>query len=103
MRIAVDLDGTLRTEERRHDKIFAQPIEGAIEEVNRLYDEGHDIFIHTACNWEEYHITKAWLDMFNVKYHALICGKPNYDVVIDDRSWPSVERFVNAHSARKRK
>jgi len=100
MRIAVDLDGVLRTETRRYDKILGKPVQEEIDAVNRLYDENNTIFIFTACSWEEYHVTKAWLKMYKVKYHELIMGKPNYDIIIDDRSRKTVKEVDDELSDR---
>lgn len=94
--IAVDLDGTLCAEKKAFEKIYAEPFIKAIEAVNDLYNKGNTIIIFTARGWNEYRITKDWLSSNNVLYNELIMGKPNYDYIIDDRSFQSVQNFIEA-------
>jgi len=84
---AFDLDGTLCDEMPTFEKSLARPYLDRIIKVNKLYDGGNTIIIFTARGWQEYNMTKAWLDEYGVKYHQLICGKPIYHKIIDDRSW----------------
>lgn len=86
MQIILDLDGTICTEEKMFSRSLAVPKEGAIKNINKLFDEGHTIIIFTARNWMEYEMTSSWLKKNNVKYHQLIMGKPIGDVWIDDRA-----------------
>jgi flagellar hook protein FlgE len=57
-----------------------------IEKINEMKDNGHQIIFFTARGWNEYNSTKYWLDKHGFKYDLLICGKPIYDIIIDDRS-----------------
>jgi glycerol-3-phosphate cytidylyltransferase len=85
-----DLDGTLcETNNKKYED--AIPIEKAIKEVNRLFDEGHIIKIFTArgttskIDWSE--ITKRQLLSWQVKFHELIMNtKPSFDLFIDDKA-----------------
>jgi histidinol phosphatase-like enzyme len=81
-----DLDGTICSEKPTFEKSLAEPIYGIITKINKLFDEGNHIIIYSARGWQEYNMTKYWLDSNSVKYHQLICGKPIYDYWIDDRS-----------------
>ena len=84
-----DLDGTLCTiTDGEYKK--ALPYIHRIQEVNRLYDEGHTIIIDTArghttnINW--YLDTKQQLEEWGCKFHNLRVGKkPFADVYIDDK------------------
>ena len=71
--------------------------DGAIELINSLYDNGHDIIIATAraTDWHSNPegITKKWLNNNGIKYSSLyigridkekICEETNADVFIDD-------------------
>lgn len=103
MKYHVDLDGTIcivdatckNTVERYK---AAQPIWERIRRVNALYDEGHTITYWTARGSESgldlEELTKAQLLEWGCKFHALLLGKPVYDLYIDDKShnvdtvWP---------------
>ncbi len=99
MKIAFDLDGVLREERPHSEKLFAAPIQNAINACNGLYYIGHHIVIFTACGWPDYNITKKWLDDNGVKYHQLICGKYNYDYFVEDRSVKSATELMEKLNA----
>lgn len=84
--IFVDLDGTLCSEEKTFERPLARPLPGARDALNRIYDSGHTVVIWTARGWEQYRITKDWLDRHGFKYHQIIMGKPIAAVFIDDRA-----------------
>jgi len=83
-----DIDGVLCTNtEGEYEK--AKPISKAIDSVNRLYEEGHRITLHTArgsttgIDWED--VTVRQLKEWGVRYHELVMGKPTADIYIDDK------------------
>jgi len=90
MIIYVDIDETICLSPNAPDYNISYPIYKNIEYVNRLYDEGHTIVYWTArgsktgLDWKEKTLVqfKDW----NVKYHELKFGKPNYDYFIDDKN-----------------
>jgi uncharacterized HAD superfamily protein len=86
MDLVIDIDGTICTEEKTFSRSLAKPLPGAVESVNKLYNQGHTIRLFTARSWVEYEVTKAWLDSNGFKYHQLLMGKPLGDVWIDDRA-----------------
>lgn len=86
MQIIIDLDGTICTEEKTYSRALAKPLPGAIESINKLFEQGNIIIIYSARTWMEYEMTVDWLSKNNVKYHQLILGKPIGDVWIDDRA-----------------
>ena len=83
---AFDLDGTLCQERKTFEKCLAAPKQNVIDVANKLYDEGNTIIIFTARSWSEHKMTEYWLKENKVKYHQLICGKPIYNVFVDDRA-----------------
>ena len=97
LRICFDLDGVICSQVEEDYSEAAPNIE-AIASINRLFDEGHTIIIHTArfmgrCNSNPfdvyklgYEFTLNQLTNWGVKFHELHMGKPRYDLVIDDRS-----------------
>ena len=86
MQIIIDLDGTICSEEKTYSRALAKPNEGAVQNVNKLYDEGNTIILYSARTWMEFEMTTHWLKENGVKYHQLILGKPIGDVWIDDRA-----------------
>jgi hypothetical protein len=97
MTICFDIDGVLcdQVEGNYED---AQPRVAMIEMLNRLYDRGNRIVLHTSRfmgrakgdrNEAERigrEFTERQLAGWGVRYHELWMGKPRFDYVIDDRS-----------------
>jgi capsule biosynthesis phosphatase len=109
----IDVDGTISHAQKLSDGSFdyenAEPVQPVIEQINRLYQEGHTIFLSTARGMRTYAgdlqqinakvrpVLEAWLKRHGVLYHELWMGKawgPN-PVYIDDRGI-SINSFVNA-------
>lgn len=82
---AFDLDGTICEERPTFEKSLAAPIKEMIDLVNNLYHQGNRIIIYTARSWGEFAVTEKWLKEKNVHYDILMCGKPVYDIWVDDR------------------
>lgn len=91
--IFIDIDGTICTEERTFERPLAKPFPLAKESVNKMYDAGHTIIFWTARGWEQYRVTKYWLDTHKFKYHQLFMGKPIASIFIDDRA----KKFMGWH------
>jgi len=95
MRYCFDIDGTLchtpNDTKGKPDYENAQPFPFMVEQVNRLYDEGHYIIMQTARGKESgidhTKLTKKQLDDWGYKYHELfpMFYKPTADVFIDDK------------------
>ena len=88
MIFCIDIDGTICTN-TDGDYPNAIPFPHVIAEVNRLYDAGHEIVLHTArggttgIDWRDE--TERQLKKWDMKYHALHMGKPSADIYIDDK------------------
>jgi hypothetical protein len=95
--ICFDIDGVLCNQvEGNYQQ--AQPNRAMIALLNRLYDRGERIVLHTSRfmgraqgNREEVErigreFTERQLAGWGVRYHELQMGKPRYDYVIDDRA-----------------
>jgi len=97
MTICFDIDGVLCDQVEGNYK-DAQPRQAMINLLNRLYDDGYRIILHTSRfmgraknNPAEAErigreFTEQQLAGWGVRYHELWMGKPRYDYVIDDRS-----------------
>lgn len=107
----IDIDGTVTDDvpnEEPERMSVVQPYNGAVETLNRWYDEGHVITFFTSRTEEVREITETWLDKHGFKYHGLLMGKPrggNY-AVIDNHmfkschfagSWPEVKREMDSY------
>jgi len=91
----IDIDNTIcATDGEKHDQSI--PYADAIEEVNRLFEEGHTIKLFTARgsesgkDWTE--VTSRQMSEWNVKHHELIMNrKPHCDIFIDDLAINAIE------------
>ena len=54
--------------------------------LRKLKENGNVIILWTARGWEQYKITKKWLDDHGFNYDQLLMGKPIVDLFIDDRA-----------------
>lgn len=98
MRIYIDIDNTICGSPDTTDYRKSVPWPKAIQAANDLYDAGNEITYWTArgaktgIDWRE--LTVIQLAAWGVKYHALEFGKPDFDMLIDDKAhnakggWP---------------
>jgi len=102
--IAFDLDDVICFRNDEYEKLgpkkydYCQPYPENIEIVNSLYDEGHRIIVYTARGMSQfdgnveliyenlYQKTKDHLKEWGLKYHSLVMGKIQYDVLVDDKA-----------------
>jgi len=90
MKIFVDVDETICLFGKKEDYTTAIPIPSNISKINRLYDVGHTIVYWTArgsttgINW--FLLTLNQLNKWGAKFHELRMGKPNYDLIICNKS-----------------
>jgi hypothetical protein len=88
MKIYVDIDGTICTQEK--DYRDAKPIPENIEKINKLFDQGNEIIYWTArgnsSGIDHYTLTKTQLCKWGCVYTVLIMNKPSFDLLIDDRT-----------------
>lgn len=87
--IYIDVDETICHTPKNRDYSQALPIVKNIRKANKLYDDGNFIVYWTGrgtvsgIDWRE--ITEKQFKKWNVKYHELRFGKPNWHLLIDDR------------------
>lgn len=97
MKVCFDIDGVL-CNQVEGNYLEAVPNQPMIDLVNRLYDGGHRILLHTSRYMGRAKGDRAEAERigqefianqlagWGVRYHELEMGKPRYDFVIDDRS-----------------
>ena len=84
--ILIDIDGTICSEESPFDRPLAKPIPGAVEAVNSYKAAGHVVVFWTGRGWDQYRVTKSWLDTHGFNYDQLLMGRPIANLIIDDRA-----------------
>jgi hydroxymethylpyrimidine pyrophosphatase-like HAD family hydrolase len=95
MMIAFDLDNIVCTP--IHSSVNLNGVEnctvltGAKEALDKLKKLGHNIMIFTRRDLSLGPSTHVWLQKNKISYDYLICGKPNYDILID----PQTFKFSN--------
>lgn len=87
-RYVIDIDGTVLTQQPPGEYEKAKPIKGAVEGVNRLYDDGNQIVFYTNRNYKYMQLTIKQLQDFGFKFHHVSFSKPHGDIIIDDRAIP---------------
>ena len=104
MKYVFDIDGTICSNSDG-DYDYAEPLQGRIDVVNKLYDEGHTIIFQTARGMGRtndnqlsayalfYDLTLQQLENWGVKYHTLFLGKPSGDIYIDDKGIHDIDFF----------
>lgn len=90
MKYIVDIDGTICTQQKSGEYHKAKPYTNRIEQLNKLYDNGHEIVYWTArgmsSGMDHTDLTKKQLTEWGCCYTALKMNKPSYDVWIDDKA-----------------
>lgn len=101
-----DLDGVIcnNTYGKYHT---AKPYRKVILKINNLYDQGNFILIYTSRYMGKfknnvskaksfgYKKTKKQLDSWGLSYSKLLLGKPEYDIIIDDKSIFYNKNWIN--------
>ena len=75
----IDIDGTITDDvpnEEPERMAVVLPYAGAVETLNRWFDEGHVITFFTSRTEDHRQVTEAWLNRHGFKYHGLLMGKP---------------------------
>jgi hypothetical protein len=85
----IDIDGTICITEGTN-YTTAIPIPNRIQEVNKLYEDGHTVVYWTArgtgSGTDLYALTLKQLKGWGCKFTTLKTGKPVYDLFVEDRS-----------------
>ena len=84
--VGVDLDDTLATNSGTPDFILGEPIEGAKAFMEELIARGYKPIIHTARHWGDYIIIEEWLNKHEIPFKRIICGKPLFYRMVDDKN-----------------
>lgn len=87
--IAVDLDGTLAepiwTPENPTSAI-GDPIKVNVLKLREAVRKGYKVVIHTSRPWSDYEAIEAWLNLHEIPFKAIQCGKLLAAAYVDDRA-----------------
>lgn len=75
----IDIDGTVCEDipnEEPWRMVDAEIYSGALEILNKWYDEGNIITFFTSRTESHREVTTQWLDKHGFKYHGILMGKP---------------------------
>lgn len=84
--IGVDFDDTLASNSSFPDYIPQEPLQGAVEAMQKLDKRGYKITIFTARPWVDYANIEKWCEFYGVPARRIICGKPLFKCIIDDKN-----------------
>jgi hypothetical protein len=84
--VGIDFDEVLCNNSGYPNFIPTTPIEGGKEACEKLLSMGLKPVVYTARNWSEYNIVEQWLAEWKIPVKKIICGKPLFKCVIDDRN-----------------
>jgi len=88
--LGVDFDGTLTDPDQDEWRPAeeCEPNEQVIDLVREAYFNGARVIVWTARQWPEAPQIAGWLDIHEVPYHGLRCGKGGADLYVDDKTVP---------------
>ncbi len=97
--ICFDLDNVICHTNRKKEYYKSKPNKQAIEQINKIYQDGYYIKIYTARGMNKYkgslskvkkayfNLTKKQLKNWKLNYDELILGKVSYDFFVDDKAY----------------
>lgn len=75
----IDIDGTICDDvpnEEPERMVDVKAYKGAVETINKWYDEGHIITFFTSRTEAHREVTETWLALHGFRYHGILFGKP---------------------------
>ncbi len=87
----MDIDETICHYEGVRDYRLARPDFEQIKKINKLHAQGHTVIMWTArgtgTGKDWFRLTHNQLEDWGVHCHQLLMGKPEYDVIIDNKAF----------------
>lgn len=86
--LLVDFDDTLAEFQGVPPEVPGNPVLGVLEFLPKLYEEGWLIHIFSGRSGHPQGTEQiaAWMDKYQLPYHAIVPGKPHYDIIVDDQA-----------------
>jgi hypothetical protein len=75
----IDIDGTICEDipnEEPERMATAKVFDNVVEQINKWYDDGHQICFFTSRMEEHRAVTEMWLSQHGFKWHSCLFGKP---------------------------
>lgn len=82
----IDFDGVLADNSGWPDFEILEPLDGAKEAMEKMEADGWKLTIYTARPWADYQKIEDWLIKHGIPFRRIICGKPLFRFMIDDRN-----------------
>ncbi len=79
--LLIDIDGTICEDipnEQSHLFKTAKVLDGALEFVNKEYNQGNMVTFFTSRTSEHRQITEEWLQQKGFRYHSVCFNKPRF-------------------------
>lgn len=93
MRVCIDFDGVIHSYDKGYGdgSLYGDPIEGAIDNIVKLHDAGHNIYILTARKKKQHKEVEAWIRKHLPGSHKNISiivsnTKPPAGAYVDDKA-----------------
>lgn len=86
MNLWCDIDGILTIETEGHDYKKRTPNIKNIANLNQCKDRGDKVILWSSRFEVDRTVTIDWLKKHGVKYDKLILDKPQYDLLVDDKT-----------------
>ena len=93
MRVCIDFDGVIHSYDKGYGdgSLYGNPIEGAIDNIVKLHDAKHDIYILTARKKEQHTEVETWIRKHLPDSHKNISitvsnTKPPAGAYVDDKA-----------------
>ena len=86
--LCVDLDGTLAWptwEPNQKRSVIGDPISENVAKLRESVEHGYKAIIYTARPWTDWEMIEAWLELHEIPFKQIICGKPLVHRYIDDK------------------
>jgi histidinol phosphatase-like enzyme len=86
--IAIDLDGTIAEpiwSAGNPTSAIGQPIRHNVVKLREAVRAGYKVVIHTARPWSDFEAIEAWLNLHNIPFRQIQCGKILAARYVDDR------------------
>jgi len=84
--IGVDFDNVIAKNSGSPDYKLSEPLNGAKKYLEKIEEDGFKIIIYTARGWTMYDTIEDFLNKHQIPFRRIICGKPLFRWVIDDRN-----------------
>lgn len=83
--LGLDFDNTI-ARSSFPDFEIREPLPGTIEALQKLHEQGWKLTIYTARPWVDYQKIEDWCEKHGLPIRRIICGKPLFKYMIDDRN-----------------